>query len=70
MSNLSKSIEDELQDFKEFLVLSASQLRPQAEEGNIDVRVERRFNGYKIDYINKIYKFLASIFIINGYNNL
>ncbi len=70
MSNLSKSIEDELQDFKEFLVLSASQLRPQAEEGNIDVRVERQFNGYKIDYINKIYKFLASIFIINGYNNL
>jgi hypothetical protein len=57
MSNLSKSIEDELQDFKEFLVLSASQLRPQAEEGNIDVRVEHQFNGCKIDYINKIYKF-------------
>jgi hypothetical protein len=54
ISNLSKSIEDELQDFKELLVHSASQLRPQVEEGNIDVRVERQFKGCKIDYINKI----------------
>jgi hypothetical protein len=48
MSNLSKSIEDELQDFKELLVLSASQLRPQVEEGNIIVRVKHQLMGAKL----------------------
>jgi hypothetical protein len=56
MFNLSKIIEDELQYFKEFLVLSASQLRPHVEESNVDVRIKCQFNGCKIDYINKIYK--------------
>lgn len=63
MSNLSKSIEDKLQDFKELLVLGASQLRPRVEEGNIDVRVEHQFNGCKINYINKIYKEIFSKYV-------